>query len=86
MNAMANPCLRCEVGNCTPAASGLLLVDPQYYVPLWRNGIARWTSNSEVVGSSPISGVVIRCKSHSCLIVNIFKIDAPRKMSFALSH
>ena len=26
-------------------------------MPLWRNGLARWTSNSEVVGSNPISGV-----------------------------
>ena len=26
--------------------------------PLWRNGLARWTSNSRVVGSTPISGVV----------------------------
>ena len=26
--------------------------------PLWRNGLARWTSNSKVVGSTPISGVV----------------------------
>ena len=25
-------------------------------VPLWRNGLARWTSNSKVVGSNPISG------------------------------
>lgn len=27
-------------------------------MPLWRNGLARWTSNSEVVGSNPISGVL----------------------------
>ncbi len=25
--------------------------------PPWRNGLARWTSNSKVVGSSPIGGV-----------------------------
>ena len=25
--------------------------------PPWRNGLARWTSNSKVVGSSPIEGV-----------------------------
>ena len=24
--------------------------------PSWRNGLARWTSNSKVVGSSPIEG------------------------------
>ena len=23
----------------------------------WRNGLARWTSNSKVVGSNPIGGV-----------------------------
>ena len=26
--------------------------------PLWRNGLAHWTSNSKVVGSSPTRGVV----------------------------
>ena len=28
-------------------------------MPLWRNGLARWTSNSKVVGSTPISGVLL---------------------------
>lgn len=26
--------------------------------PLWRNGLAHWTSNSKVVGSSPTRGVL----------------------------
>ena len=28
-------------------------------MPLWRNGLARWTSNSKAVGSNPISGVFL---------------------------
>ncbi len=32
-----------------------LVLNP-YKLP-WRNGLARWTSNSKVVGSSPIGGV-----------------------------
>lgn len=27
-------------------------------MPLWRNGLARWTSNSEDVGSNPIRGTI----------------------------
>ena len=32
-------------------------------MPLWRNGLACWTSNSKVVGSSPTRGGVILTKS-----------------------
>ena len=37
--------------------------------PPWRNGLARWTSNSKVVGSSPIGGVslVLRQKIFASL-------------------
>ena len=38
--------------------------------PPWRNGLARWTSNSKVVGSSPIGGVslVLRKKFYKLKI------------------
>ena len=36
----------------------IYFLKPVRYVPLWRNGIARWTSNSEVVGSNPIRGKI----------------------------
>ena len=30
--------------------------------PAWRNGLARWTSNPKVVGSTPTVGVLLQVK------------------------
>ncbi len=35
-----------------------VLID-DYYVTLWRNWIARWTSNPTVAGSNPVSVVLL---------------------------
>ena len=38
-------------------------------MPLWRNGLACWTSNSKVVGSSPTRGGIILIRSSRVNIV-----------------
>ena len=43
----------------------------------WRNGLARWTSNSKVVGSSPTGGVSFLF--FSCLDVSVYKDLAKAK-------
>ena len=42
-------------------------------MPLWRNGLARWTSNSKVVGSNPISGVFLFLITAGILTYHIAK-------------
>ena len=39
-------------------------------MPIWRNWIARWTSNPEATGSSPVMGKYI----FSYLFVYIYKV------------
>ena len=47
--------------------------------PPWRNGLACWTSNSKVVGSSPTGGVSFLF-FFSCLDVSVYKDLAKAKI------
>ena len=47
----------------------------QYVKPPWRNGLACWTSNSKVVGSSPTGGEIL-------LLEKILKSSLSSQSSF----
>ena len=47
--------------------------------PPWRNGLACWTSNSKVVGSSPTGGVLFFLFFFLCLDVSVYKDLAKAK-------
>ena len=42
--------------------------------PLWRNGLAHWTSNSKVVGSSPTRGVLFLFSCSVYLLLFVLQI------------
>ena len=48
--------------------------------PLWRNGLACWTSNSKVVGSSPTRGGFFFSFFFFLLTVIIFKLKVDLQM------